>query len=299
MKFKPLFYTNIIILSTIGLIINSCKKDDKIVNNQLPIINIEMVSIPANTFSMGSPITEDGRRTDETQHQVTLSSYKISKYEITNAQFAFFLNILKIDSNGIYADGINNAQKLIFQSSSIYDWGLHYTGGQWLPVKDYENYPVINVTWFGAAAFASYAGGRLPTEAEWECACRATTTSIFNTGNCLCNSQSNYDWEYPLSSCNNTINIKPGKTLSVSSYSANAFGLYNMHGNVFEWCSDWYSGDYTNSPQTNPIGSSTGVFRVFRGGSWETSASNCRSAYRSGSQPVNGTEIIGFRIVKQ
>ncbi|MDY0014944.1 MAG: formylglycine-generating enzyme family protein, partial [Bacteroidales bacterium] len=147
---------------------------------------IDWVSIPAGTFTMGSPYDQADRKDDEKPHQVTLSAFKMSKYEITNAQYAAFLNAKNIGSDGEYAAGAFPTQALIYQSdivlNGIYDWGLHYADGQWVPVTGYENHPVIYVTWYGASEFAAYMGCRLPTEAEWEYACRAGTTTHFNTG---------------------------------------------------------------------------------------------------------------------
>ena len=139
-------------------------------------LKLETVLIPAGTFTMGSPADEPNRGTDETQHQVTLSAFRMSKYEITNAQYAAFLNAKSIGSDGKYAAGAYPTQALIYASSSSYDWGLHYTNNQWVPVSGYENNPVINVTWYGATEFATYIGGTLPTEAQWEYACRGAST---------------------------------------------------------------------------------------------------------------------------
>jgi formylglycine-generating enzyme required for sulfatase activity len=121
----------------------------------------------------------------------------MSKYEITNTQYAAFLNARGIGSNGLYAAGAYPTQALIYASSGSYDLGLHYSGSQWTPVAGYETSPVINVTWYGATEFATYAGGTLPTEAQWEYACRAGTTTPFSTGNYLTNLQANYNWANP------------------------------------------------------------------------------------------------------
>jgi formylglycine-generating enzyme required for sulfatase activity len=180
----------------------------------------------------------------------------------------------------------------------IYDCGfpnaLTFTGSQWQPAAGKENFPVICVTWYGAAAFATYAGGRLPTEAEWEYACRAGTTTPFNTGNCLDYTQANYSWAAPYSDCSNANTNYPGQTQAVDSYAPNAFGLYNMHGNVWEWCSDWY-GSYDTGAQTNPTGPSTGAIRVVRGGYFGYSAEYCRSALRFDIIP-DWYSNVGFRL---
>lgn len=258
--------------------------------------SLQLVSIPAGTFTMGSPATEADRQSDEIEHQVTLSAFKISKYEITNTEYATFLNVKSIGSDGRYAAGQFPSEVLIYESSGSLDWGLHYTDGKWVPVKGFENNPVIFVTWFGATEFAAYAGGTLPTEAQWEYACRANTNTPFNSGNCLSNVQANYDWAFAYSTCTNTNKIYPGTTQNVGKYPANTYGLFDMHGNVWEWCSDWY-GTYPTTAQNNPIGAATGSTRVLRGGGYSNKALFCRSAFRNFGNPNSKDNGVGFRVV--
>jgi len=285
-KKRNIWINPFILMGMLLMLTSSCKKDDP----------VAMVNIPAGTFTMGSPTSEVNHGSDETQFQVTLSAFKMSKYEITNAQYAAFLNAKGIGSDGLYAAGAYPTQALINASSGSYDFGLHYTGGQWVPAVGYENYPVINVTWYGSAEFATYSGGRLPTEAEWEYACRAGTVTPFNTGACLSDAQANYNWTYPYNTCTNTNTTYPGTTQAVGSYAPNAYGLYDMHGNVWEWCSDWY-GTYPPTAQTNPTGALSGSSRVYRGGSWCSYAQICRSARRDVSRPDDSYSCIGFRLV--
>ena len=242
---------------------------------------------------MGSPFTEPQRQYIEEQHQVTLSAFRMSKYETSNAQFAAFLNAKSIGSNGLYALGAFPSEPLIYDCDQFN--GLSYTGSQWQAAAGFENHPVICVTWYGATEFATYSGGRLPTEAEWEYACRGNTTTAFSTGACLNNTQANYRWDFPLTGCSNTNTAYPNQTQAVNSYSPNAYGFYNMHGNVWEWCADWY-GDYTTAAQTNPTGPSTGAYRVIRGGSWDNYAQFCRSAFRDGFYPYSVNGEVGFRL---
>ena len=215
---------------------------------------IKWVAIPAGTFMMGSPADEVDRNDEESQHEVSLSAFKMSAHEVTFAQYDAFCDATK------------------YKKANDQGWGR----GQ---------RPVINVSWDDATAFAKWVGCRLPTEAEWEYACRAGSTTPFNTGKYLTTSQANY---------------RSNKTTAVGSFAANAWGLYDMHGNVWEWCSDWY-GDYPSSPQTNPAGPIDGPFntlRVIRGGSWkEVVPRYSRSAYRNINPPGSVWLNIGFRLV--
>jgi sulfatase modifying factor 1 len=257
--------------------------------------DIEWASIPAGTFTMGSPTDEASREADETQHQVTLSAFKMSKKEITVSQFKAF-----IDATGYITD----ADKGTLFSGSIIWTGTKFenkTGVNWKcdangnpkPEAEY-NHPVIHVSWNDAVAFAEWMGCRLPTEAEWEYACRAGTTTPFNTGDNLTTSQANYDGNYPYNY--NAKGEYRGKTMPTGSYSPNAWGLYDMHGNVWEWCSDWY-GDYSTGAQTDPKGPASGSHRVRRSGSWNITAQDCRTATRRNLAPGNRGFNLGFRLV--
>jgi len=261
--------------------------------DQPPKANITIATeeIPAGTFTMGSPNSEIGRDMFEQQHQVNLSAFRMSKYEITNTEYAAFLNAKGVDRYGHYVEGPFTEEILVTANTG---WGLWYSDNQWVPVKGYENHPVINVRWFGAAEFAAYAGGRLPTEAEWEYACRGGTNTPFNTGVCLDDTQGNYAWDSPYNICTNTNSVNANKTQPVGTYAPNAYGLYDMHGNVWEWCSDFLQ-SYPIVPQTHPTGPEKGVARIFRGGSWNTDAQFCRSAFRQ--QDFYEEGVVGFRIV--
>jgi formylglycine-generating enzyme len=295
-KKYTILFCLLMVIGAVTTITSSCKKDKADDNNSDTTKFANTVQIPAGTFTMGSPTSEAGRYINETQHQVTLSAFRMSKFEITNAQYAAFLNAKGIGSDGVYAAGAYPFQVLVYASSGNDDWGLHFTNNQWVPVPGYENHPIIDVTWFGAVEFASSVGGRLPTEAEWEYACRANTTAPFNTGDCLSFAQANYYWAFPYNTCTNAIISYPASTQAVGTYAANDFGLYDMHGNVLEWCSDWL-GDYPTSPQTNPTGAEFNIYRIMRGGSWNHEAISCRSAFRNYYPPEFKHSVTGFRIV--
>jgi formylglycine-generating enzyme required for sulfatase activity len=272
------------------LLMGGCEKDED------DPLKIQTVDVPAGTFMMGSAKTEVGWTRLETQHEVTLSAFKMCKYEITNAQYAVFLNEKKIGTDGLYAAGAFPTERLVLVSSGELDWGLHFTDGVWVPAAGYENNPAVYVTWYGAVEYATYKGGRLPTEAELEYATRAGTTTPFSTGECLTDAQANYFWNFPYSTCTNTIKTYLNTTQPVGTYPPNAWGIYDLHGNAWEWCSDW-SGLYPTTPQTNPVGVETGIQRVRRGGSCRAYARDCRSAARDSNFPNYGDYSLGFRVV--
>jgi formylglycine-generating enzyme required for sulfatase activity len=183
------------------------------------------------------------------------------------------------------------------------------TQGQWQAVmrsnpSDFKNCgsdcPVEQVSWNDAQEFIrrlnQKEGGtryRFPTEAEWEYAARAGTATPFNTGDCLSTDQANYNGDYPLSGCSKVEFRKT--TVRTGSFSPNAWGLYDMHGNVWEWCQDWY-GNYPAGSVTDPAGHSSGSFLVNRGGSWLDRAGHCRSAVRNYGTRDGKDNDLGFRL---
>lgn len=253
-----------------GFLVTSNSKDENLENNRRKRkpkkrkYPIEWVSIPAGTFTMGSPKTEADRDFYEDQHQVTLSAFKISKYEITFKQYDQF------------CDSTHR------EKPSDEGWGR-------------GNRPVINVGWEDAEAFAEWMGCRLPTEAEWEYATRAGTTTPFNTGTCLTLKEANFNATIAYPGC--TIDKFREKTKPVGSYAPNAWGLYDTHGNVWEWCSDWYN-YYTSESKTNPTGGpkNSNETKVMRGGGWRTLAYECRSAARGYGSTKFKYLLLGFRV---
>jgi formylglycine-generating enzyme required for sulfatase activity len=225
---------------------------------------IEFVDIPAGTFTMGSPLTEKGRKDDEIQHKVTLSAFKMSKYCITFEQYDAFCEA-------------TDRRK---------SWGFKR-----------GNMPISQVTWYDALAFAEWMGCRLPTEAEWEYAARANTTTPFYMGNCISANQANFNGEEPYLNCKKS--EYRNKPLPVGSFPPNAFGLYDMCGNLMQWTNDWY-GEYNVNDTINPRGTSTGNNKICRGSGYRDEGWKCRSAYRdnNGLHPQTRGTGIGFRIIK-
>lgn len=244
----------------------------------------KFVEVQGGKFQMGSNINEYLREKDELPHEVAVSNFLISKYAVTQQEYESIMN-----TNPSYFKGKNAP----VENVTWYD-AVEYCNR--LSIKDgYKPaYIIINgttVQWDKSAN-----GYRLPTEAEWEYAARAGTVSPFYTGNTISVSQANWYGTYPYRK-----DEKPDKyrqeTVNVDSFSPNGLGLYNMSGNVWEWCWDWY-GAYDRINGDNPTGAIQGVYKVHRGGGWNDFARHLRSAYRAATVPYNKLYNIGFRLVR-
>ena len=229
---------------------------------------VSMVLIPAGKFQMGG---SDGLDSEKPVHTVYLDAFYMDKYEVTNAQYKTFM-----DATG-------------------------HKAPLWMSWRDPKlnapNHPVVGVSWHDAVAYAKWAGKRLPTEAEWEKAARGGLVG------------KKYPWgdEDPNeTSCNfgdfgtfGDIKVPWNAdtyTQPVGSYPPNNYGLYDMAGNVWEWCADWYDGDYySSSPDRNPTGPESGTLRVARGGSWDHPSDFVRVAYRNYAGPAVTLCLFGFR----
>jgi len=235
---------------------------------------LEMVAIPGGTFLMGSPETEKGRYDDETpQHTVRVAPFFMAKYPVTQAQWRAVAAFPKINID-LEPDPSD------------------FKGA---------NRPVENVSWHEAVEFCARLAKktgktyRLPSEAEWEYACRAGTTTPFHFGETITADLANYDGNYTYAS--EPKGIYRQQTTDVGSFPPNAFGLYDMHGNVWEWCADPWHENYQGAPADGSVWESGGNQdrRVQRGGSWVNSAVNCRSASRNRNSAGYRYGNLGFR----
>ncbi len=222
-----------------------------------------LLYVLAGEFTMGSSDSNVGNIGDEPVHKVDLDAFWIDKTEVTNAMYA------QCVADGVCNDPIN-------KSSSTHST---YYGN-----PAFDNYPVIYVDWNMAKTYCEWAGRRLPTEAEWEKAARGTDGRKYPWGNNLPDK--------------NLLNNNGTDTTEVDKYSAGAspYGVLNMAGNVVEWVADWYSDTYyASSPISNPMGPSSGQYRVLRGGSWLSDNNYVRSADRSAFIPTESSYVTGFR----
>ena len=284
----------------------------------------EFVFIKGGTFMMGSPESEVSRYADEVQHQVTVSSFYMGKYVVTQKEYQEVEEYQEVTEENInpiaeYVLYLHKKYEKVFGAPSYFKGdSLPVVCLNWYDAVEYSNKRSIKegltpaytidksrrdpnnrnyfdgfkykVTWNREAN-----GYRLPTEAEWEYACRAGTTTPFNTGDNITTDQANYNGDYPYN--NNAKGIYMDKTTPVGSFAPNQFGLYDMHGNVLEWCWDWY-GSYELTAQYNPSGHDASAMRVRRGGSWGFHAKDLRSAFRGNGNPDDQYSYISFRVVR-
>ena len=241
--------------------------------------------IPAGEFLMGSN-DEEAPSNEGPVHTVYLDAFYIDKYEVTNAQYKQFIDATPQWQKDSIDRGLHNGNYLALWNGNNYPTGK-------------ANHPVVYVSWYAAIAYAEWAGKRLPTEAEWEKAARSGLTSKkYPWGNDLDSSKANYNY--------NARNITP-----VGSYPSNGYGLYDMAGNVWEWCLDAYSDDfYARSPHSNPLcgaistawvmanATTIKTGRVVRGGSWLSYPAALPVSFRSGDTPTNANDTIGIRCVR-
>ena len=229
-------------------------------------IGMRFSLIPPGEFTMGSPAEEEWHREDEVLHGVTISKpFCMAVTEVTQKQWMALMG-----ENPSFCEG--------------------------------DELPVETVTWDQAAEFCRKLSAkermsyRLPTEAEWEYACRAGTTTPFHTGETIRTDQANYNGDYTYAG--GAKGEFREETTVAGSLAANAWGLYDMHGNVWEWCADWYAA-YPDGDATDPTGPADGDRRIFRGGCWMNFPAVCRSANRAKVVPQSWNFHLGFRVVRE
>ncbi len=228
-------------------------------------VGMKLTLIPPGQFVMGSPQDEEWHRPDEILHRVTLTkAFYIGATEVTQGQWKALMG----ENPSFFTD---------------------------------DAFPVETVTWEQAAEFCRKLSEkergkyRLATEAEWEYACRAGTTTPFHTGNTISPGQANYDGNRTYAGGKKGVFRE--STIKCGSLPPNAWGLHEMHGNVWEWCADWY-GEYPNGETRDPTGPRTGDRRIFRGGCWINFPAVCRSANRAKVVPRSWNFHLGFRVVR-
>jgi formylglycine-generating enzyme required for sulfatase activity len=251
----------------VGVRVAEPQRDEapSLVQSFVSSVGMELTLIPAGTFLIGSPWHEKGRRDDELYYSVTLTQpYYLSKTVVTQGQWQSIMRTTP--------------------------WkGKDY-------VKEGENFPATYVSWYDAVEFSNKLSAkegvvyRLPTEAEWERACRGFTTTAYNFGDTAIELSKHGWWGGRHGNCGTELYAH-----EVGLKLANAFGLYDMHGNVWEWCSDWYGACPTVSA-VDPRGAREGSARVYRGGGWFFDAADCRSAYRNSIVPSFCSSNVGFRL---
>jgi formylglycine-generating enzyme required for sulfatase activity len=260
----PSIISNGIVLMLIFFVDQLQAQSPKEITNS---IGMKLVLIPKGTFMMGSPESEQGRSENETRHEVTISKdLYLGVYEVTQAQY----------------------EKVIGKNPSLYQGAIVGNENADLPVE--------NVSWHDAVEFCKKLSDlpeekkagrvyRLPTEAQWEYACRAGSKTAYS-----------FDDEEGLLPVYGWFNRNSSnRTHTVGLLEPNAWGLYDMHGNVWEWCSDWYE-EYPKGAVSDPTGPCEGSGRVLRGGGWNFEAADCRSASRDWRLPSRRLNGRGFRL---
>lgn len=248
-----------------------------------PKDGMKMVYVPAGEFTMGGEVYYD----EKPIHTVNLNAFWIDQTEVTNVMFAAFLT----------EEGNREQSGVLWLDSQDQNTYIHLEKDSWQADQGYEDHPVVEVTWYGANAYCSWAGRRLPTEAEWEKAARWKPSRDGNgqgEGEALTYPWGNNDPTADVLNFNDTI----GDTTKVGSYpnGASPYGALDMAGNVWEWVADWHSRTYyANSPFNNPLGPETGFFRVLRGGAWNYRETYARSIHRNRGLPIISHNFIGFR----
>ena len=278
-----------------------------------PITGMRLAFVPVGKFMMGSPETEKGREKDEgPQRQVTIPKpFYMGVHEVTRGQFERFVADCEYKTDAE-------------EEGWAWAWAGEFyekvNGASWRKpgFEQTDEHPVTEVTHNDATDFCAWLAGRkgvgvllptevgvtvrLPTEAQWEYACRAGSTTRFSFGDDDADLHKHGNYCERSCSADHSWKVREhtdghGKTAPVGNFKPNAFGLYDMHGNVMEWCSDWYAASYADERSRDPQGPGSGTYRVLRGSSWFFGPTYCRSANRRGLPPDSRNYYLGFRIV--
>mgnify|MGYP003564620536 CR=1 FL=1 len=281
--------------------------EDRTVKIQLPrakeeltnSLGMRFIRIRPGSFMMGSPEDEPGHSSDEIPHRVRLTRhFFMQQTEVTVQQFKRF-----VKSTGYRTEAEISGGCWITGNGSRWKKkpGTSWEKPGWVPLD--TNLPVLCVTWYDAVAFALWLSRkerrtyRLPTEAEWEYAGRAGTSTPFSTGRCLSTDDANYaKVDHKYQHCSTYFRENRRRPVKAGLLTSNPWKLSNMHGNVSEWCLDWYS-FYSPDSATDPKGPSLGNERVMRGGHWQAKATECRLAKRLRFPPKIASDVVGFRLV--
>lgn len=243
---------------------------EKTMNRAIEPLPTESVAIQQGYYFRGS-VT--GCRDESPRHEVKVDAFKMDIHPVTNEQFVRFLESLGGEKDAQNHDVIR-----------LKDARIKRVGGKFQIERGYNRHPVVGVTWYGAVAYAKWVGKRLPTEAEWEIACLGGNSgATYSTGETIEKSQANFF---------------SSDTTAVMSYPSNQYGLYDMAGNVYEWCADWYDYSYYDvsiQEPDNPKGPLQGVYRVLRGGCWKSLKEDLRCAKRHRNNPGATDGTYGFR----
>ena len=262
-------------------------------------LGMRFVRVKAGSFLMGSPADEPGRSNDEIRHPVKLARrFFMQRTEVTAGQFKQF-----VQATGYRTEAEKGGGCWITGEGQ--GW-VQQRGTSWKKpgsLKINDSLPALCITWNDAKAFANWLSRkeqrtyRLPTEAEWEYACRGGKSTPFSTGSCLSTEEANFNRTGPAyKDCSKVFRKPYGRPIKAGQLKPNTWRLHNMHGNVSEWCQDWY-GIYPSTRQIDPKGPSTGTERVMRGGHWMADAAGARSAKRRRFPPNLASDAVGFRLV--
>ncbi|MBQ9058349.1 MAG: SUMF1/EgtB/PvdO family nonheme iron enzyme [Atopobiaceae bacterium] len=264
--------------------------NEHVETTEAPDVDDGLIRVSGGSFTMGSPADEPWRSDDELQHEVVVSDFFLSTTEVSQLDYNKHMGLDGGDPEIPIAD-VSWYDAVRYCNALSSEAGL-------TPVYEIDG---ENVCWNLSAN-----GYRLPTEAEWEYACRAGTTGPFNLDHSLSADEANYYGHYPYEIEGNYFNqgaldVKPGvyrgEAIAPKSFEPNAWGFYDMHGNVAEWVWDRY-GSYDTSSAQDPMGPESGAVRVNRGGGWNDFAKNLRSAYRASLTPTSSSPSVGFRLAR-